>query len=132
VAEELLQAGADDYMDKRGMNGDRLARCLRGALRRSEAFRARQPAAGGGKAALTACVRELYQFLARLGPDAMTGHLDAVLTAARRAGGLDNVAAAFESVCHDPGVPADAARRVLEPYLLEVLTRLGSTSDSSA
>jgi CheY-like chemotaxis protein len=131
VAEELIRSGADDYIDKRVLDSAGLARCLGDALRRVEAFRARLPVPGPGEAVLTDLVRELYTCLARLGSDTLVAHADAVVVAARGTG-LRHVSVVFERVCFERGASSDLARRVLQPYLLEVIAQLNTAPDTAS
>jgi CheY-like chemotaxis protein len=131
VAEELVLSGADDYLDKRDLDGSGLARSLRSALRRADAFRQRLPAHDMEGEALTGSVREFYSFLTTLGTDALLNHLESIEMAARLAGGIDRVTKVFESVCREPGLSANVARRVLQPYLLEIVAVLSTATDAT-
>ena len=46
IAAELLQVGADDFISKKDLSGDVLARSVREALARADAWRRRPPADG--------------------------------------------------------------------------------------
>jgi len=64
VATELLEGGADDFLSKENLVGDRLGRTLRALLARSEGIKARLPARGGET--LTKDQLDLFERLQRL------------------------------------------------------------------
>lgn len=58
VAAELLEAGADDFLSKENLSGDRLARSLKAAVERADAIRQRQTAGAADLDALLDKVRQ--------------------------------------------------------------------------
>ncbi|MBY0522025.1 MAG: response regulator [Gemmataceae bacterium] len=129
IAAELLRVGADDYMTKQELTSEGLARSVREALARSDAWR-RQ---GLDRGALTTddavgkVFRELCQtYVAAIGPDFLA-HLDSFEAASRQAGvNATQMQFLFEQVSGElqSTFTGAAARRLLRPLLLEVLLRL--------
>jgi CheY-like chemotaxis protein len=124
VADELIRSGAEDYLDKRILGSSSLARSIRATLRRADAFRKQQAGPDASREALAKRVRDLFEFLTRLGGDALLGHVEAIVTAARRVRELEHVTAAFERVCQESVMSPDVARRTLQPYLFEVIAAI--------
>jgi CheY-like chemotaxis protein len=129
IAAELLRVGADDYLGKQDLTTEALARSVRDALARADAWRQHAPVALSGEAdAARKQFEDLCRtFAARLGPEFLA-RVDAFEAAARRA---DFTAAQMQQsfldaclVLDHPGSDAGNLRRALRPLLLEVLLRL--------
>lgn len=123
VAAELVETGADDFISKWDLDAPTLARSVRAALARADAYRQRVGTPKGADSGLAAPLRELCrEFLIRVGPDFLE-QLDGFETAARRAGlGEEDVHRLFPAVCTD----LDAGDQLrVRPLLLEVLQRIG-------
>ena len=130
VAAELVQSGADDYLDKRDLEVARLARSLFAAMRRAEAFRQRLPSPNHAESdPLVERVRRLHGFLTELGADTLLAHLEALEAAVHAAGSVDKVAAVFKQVCCTQSLTPNVARRVMRPFLLEAIAALSSASN---
>jgi CheY-like chemotaxis protein len=134
IAAQLLQSGADDYISKRELSGDGLARGVRLALARTDAWRRRALLAveqGGPAAQFRASLRHLVKlFLTRLGATFWQRLADC--EAAAREAGLpgEQVREAFEAVCTElEGHQAGGAvpRQFLRPLLLEMQARLADS-----
>ncbi len=133
VAEDLIRAGADDYLDKRWLDSKMLARSVRTALMRAEGIRKRLPPPSPVDPVLTDRLRGLYQLLLQAGAADLLDRIDECESAAAHAGGAEALAVAVDRVCQD-ATPAtyspETARRVLRPFVLELLARLSGEPGS--
>lgn len=127
IAAELLHVGADDYLSKQDLTPDTLARSVREAMARADAWRREaSPASTSPEVAhALALFEDLCKKFAAANADLVTT-LDSFEAAARQAhtdpGQVQEV---FERVCAGPD---GVHRQLLRPLLLEVLLRLfGST-----
>lgn len=123
IAAELLRVGADDYLSKQDLSSDALAKSVRDALARADAWRRHAPSEVAPET--VALFRDLCQtFAAALGAE-FVKRLDAFEAAARHA----DVSAArmqlfFEDTCADLEPTENDLRLRLRPLLLEMLLRL--------
>jgi len=128
VAADLLEAGADDYFSKDGLEPEALGRSIRAALARADAWRSR---ASDSDPDRTAEIGKLFQeictaFAAHVGPDFLT-RLDRLEREARAARlTFAQTLRLFETACEKidtdgrPGV----AKKLLRPIMLEIVLRL--------
>jgi CheY-like chemotaxis protein len=126
VAAQLLESGADDFISKKDLAGDGLARSVRVALLRADAWRRQQQdqAPSVGEALHRLC----KPFASAAGADFLH-RLDDFEAAARAAGlTLAQLVPQFEAVCAELTAtsPADGptVARFLRPVLLELHERL--------
>jgi DNA-binding response OmpR family regulator len=131
IAAQLLESGADDFISKRDLQGDLLARSVQLALTRADAWRRRHPVADEGRVSIA--LREVCKgFAASAGPDFLS-RLDAFDAAAREAGLTpEQLRNQLEAVCAEltAARPTDepTVKRYLRPVLLELQQRLADAA----
>lgn len=127
IAAELLRDGADDYIDKRELNGDDFASRVRMAVARADAFRRRSKHRTVKTSAATIALVHLCREFLRSTDRRLVENLRDVETAAREAHLTpEQVPFLFDAADAElTGVPADAHLR-LRPLLLELQYRLSS------
>ena len=134
IAAQLLKCGADDYINKRDLQSDILARSVRMALMRADAWR-RTHGTGGAERVETALRQLCKGFTAAAGADFLR-QLDEFDAAAREAGlTAEELDSKFNTVRGDltaaqPG-DAPAVARYLRPILLELRQRLADAETRS-
>jgi CheY-like chemotaxis protein len=121
VAAELVAEGADDYIGKQDLTPELLARAVRDALTRADAWRRQAPPPNAAADRVGQLFLEMSRdFVAALGPD-FPARLDALEAAARESRiSLDRVQALFDSAAAAHGQP----RCLQRPLELELLLRL--------
>jgi CheY-like chemotaxis protein len=121
IAAELVAEGADDYIGKQDLTPELLARAVRDALTRADAWRRHSPGRDAAADRVTQMFVELSRdFVAALGPD-LLARLDAFEALARSSRvGLDRVQALFDAGAAAHGQP----RGLQRPLELELLLRL--------
>jgi CheY-like chemotaxis protein len=129
IAAELVQAGADDYISKEDLNSKMLARSVRSAINRADAFRKFESNNPTEPAPVDGLFQEICQdFLGQTGPRFLT-RLEEFEAAARQAKMTPGqVQRLFQRVLRrlDPKQrePDLSAKALLRPILLEILLRL--------
>lgn len=136
TAAELLHAGADDYIAKQDLRSDVLARSVRVALTRADAWRRRAPARKSDPGSrVKPLLQQMGSWLATTVGQQMLERLDEIEKVARIDGLTPTqVEQAFEIACAvlETGDPTKclSVRRVLRPMLLELLLRLSGEPTS--
>jgi DNA-binding response OmpR family regulator len=129
IAADLVQAGADDYISKEDLNSKMLARSVRSAINRADAFRKFESNNPTEPAPVDGLFQEICQdFLGQTGPRFLT-RLEEFEAAARQAKMTPGqVQRLFQRVLRrlDPKQrePDLSAKALLRPILLEILLRL--------
>lgn len=137
IAEELLSAGADDYLSKRDLEANVLTRSVREALARADAWRQRAPTARKDQ------VRQalaLFRTVSETFIHSLTGDFERQLSAMEQAARTaqltpNQLEQMLTSVCTEidakNGNAAGPARLRLRPLVLEVCLRLFGAGSSS-
>jgi DNA-binding response OmpR family regulator len=130
IAAELVQAGADDYFNKRDLNSAGLATSIRSSLRRADAVRKTlADRAVGTVNHLTPQLTKFYaEYAARIGPDFLA-QLDVIAHdmkhACISAEELQRIHEdALSQIKDDAGLDQDRTKQLLRPLLLELLGRV--------
>ncbi|MFL5330577.1 MAG: response regulator [Gemmataceae bacterium] len=128
IAAELLEAGADDYFSKDGLEADLFGRSVRAALARADAWKARAPEIDN---AMMSSVVSLFEGLcsdfAEFAEPTFLERLDKLEEKAKTANlSFSQTLRLFETVCDRFATKQDPARikRLLRPVMLEVVLRL--------
>lgn len=128
IAAELLEAGADDYFSKDGLEPDLFSRSVRSALARADAWKVRAPEIDNQlMSVVVTLVESLCEDFATFAGRSFLDRLDKLESAARRAKlSFAQSLRLFESVSERIAQLDDAARikRVLRPIMLEIILRL--------
>jgi CheY-like chemotaxis protein len=133
IAAELLRSGADDYISKRDLDGDGLARSVRQALARADAWRRRALPTTDQSPRLKEAIRHACTtFVGHAGDDFLErlAAFDAVAQETalpgRRLPNLFNVVCDELAAAH--GIDDGLVRQCLRPVLLELQQRLAEQS----
>jgi DNA-binding response OmpR family regulator len=134
IAGKLLESGADDYISKKDLGGDGLARSVRLALTRADAWRRRHALGEPGKA--TDVLRQVCKTFATLAGTDVLLRLDEFNAVARESRlTTDQLREQFESVCAEMSVArpdlASTLAGLLRPVLLELNLRLAEAGTGS-
>jgi CheY-like chemotaxis protein len=129
IAAELLEAGADDYFSKDGLEPDLFSRSVRSALARADAWKARAPEIDNQLVSVVvSSVETLCEDFAAFAGRSFLDRLDKLEDAARRAKlTFAQALRLFETVSERLAQSdEDLARikRVLRPIMLEIILRL--------
>jgi len=126
IAAELLRVGADDYLSKKDLATEDLARSVRDALARADAWRrvAQSSESGRVQGQAAGLFDALCQGFAASNAG-LIKQLDAFEAAARETKlTVSQMQTLFESVCSAEGAEQGDLRRLLRPLLLEIILRL--------
>jgi len=130
VAAELIQAGVDDYFDKRDLTSAKLARGIRDSLRRADTVRRLLPGPNSGvRGQMVESLLGVCEYFAdRVGTE-LAQKLDTFATEARRAElGAADLEEIYGSVCGrletSGRLAPSMARLVLRPLILDLLVRI--------
>lgn len=128
IAAELLEAGADDYFSKEGLEPEVFGRSLRSALARADAWKARAPDLDNE---LMSKVVGLFQSIsadfAQFAMPSFLDRLDKLEVSARSANlTFAQTLRIFENVCERLGQGHDPTKfkKLLRPVMLEIVLRL--------
>jgi len=133
VAAELVEAGADDYFSKDGLDADVLRKCIGTALARSNAWRTRAASVNGATSTRVAQLaqRICETYAAFAGPQIVTMLADLEKTARSAHMSYDQTIRLFESVCErlaKDSMPPGQVKKMLRPMILEIVLRLFENS----
>jgi DNA-binding response OmpR family regulator len=130
IAANLLQAGADEYIEKQRLDSEILARSVRHILARTAALQQGGFANDGRQIArLETLFRQACEIFVTRVPPEFFQQLDDLEATAREADvNIERLQMMFETVCSDlelfPATSPTAIKPRLRPVLLEILVRL--------